>query len=358
MKKNLNLSALAVIAAALTINTSCSNDELVRELPNVREPVVFNVGVSSAPMTRAAAWATNQTVGDQWANGVVVSIYTTTNAAQDAYATYDYHTTAVDNDNTTTLSPVSSLFYWASSNEKTTAGKTVRAWSYGNSTTPAATYYNTSNTTLFTLTGTGGTAQTNHELLYGYQTGFISTNTLTLKHQLAKLIIKVWTRKYLAPTAFTIGDNSSNKIQISNTFTPPSTAGQNGTWTALTHTADGSIVVGYITPQTDLSAASSDGTNANYKAAAGTNVEADEDFAYVSSYEAIILPGNYFSKKLFFITYDGAVYAYTTPGNQAFAAGYVYTYNLKVTDSAIESAEVTITPWADGGTSNGSAELQ
>lgn len=357
MKKYLNFSALAAIAVALTVNTSCSNDEVIEEKEAyIPEPVEFKVGVGKLETTRSVT-----TIDNDWdaSTSLTIKVKVYTKDADDNMYNKTYVTSgssAATTINETSMkyismvgdgvtSDPSACFYWKSQAD----AKKIRAWTYGTATVPVTDLATngTLNTLSFDLDGTGGTAQEGKELLYVYQKYTKSTDvgnatkSLVFKHQLAKVTINVYSQKNDA--ICTIGEDvGGHKIPVTNTFTQPandtddggsaSTYGNNGSWADF---SDGTAA-GYITPRRTTT----NGTNSSELAVSADNTK----YTIKNVYEAVLLPGDYGGKYLFVINYDGAKYAYIPEATHVLAIGNHYTYNIIVRDAALE-VTAAIQPW-------------
>lgn len=369
MKKSiLQFSVIAAIAATMTLSTSCSSDDDVY----VPEPVVFNAGMSGLDInratTRAVSWTT---VADGWASGIKVKLYTT-EANGTTYANKTYVSNSINN--STIISGTSmyytelkaygtnpdDCFYWASTSDT----KNIRAWTYGTSDVPStdiATSGGTLNTLEFELSGTGGSAQTNKELLYCYQQYSYgdkdeATKSLVFRHQLSKVTVKVYAQQSKV-TSCTFGSNTTpatTTIPVKNTFTQPvddtgsnNTLGTNGTWTAFGDYD--AAKYGYITPQTEVTA----GTNSSDLSTSDLN----STYTVLYQYQGVLLPGDYNGKNLIEIVYDGAKYSYIPESSHVLAIGKHYTYKVIVKDAALE-VTAAIQPWTGESKGEVDANLQ
>ena len=357
MKKNLNLSALAAIAVVLTVNTSCSNDEVIEEKnAYIPEPVEFKVGVGKLETTRSVT-----TINNDWdaSTSLAIKVKVYAKDADDNMKNKIYVTSGSSAETTineTSMKYISMVgdgvasdptacFYWKSTSD----AKRIRAWTYGTSTAPETDLATsgTLNTLAFGLDGTGGTAQAGKELLYVYQKYTkstdegVATKSLVFKHQLTKVTVNVYSQKNDA--ICTIGEDvDGHKIPVANTFTQPandtddggsaSSYGTNGSWSAFSE----STTVGYITPRHTTT----NGTHTGDLSVATDNTK----YTKKNVYEAVLLPGDYNSKYLFVINYDGAKYAYIPDASHVLGLGNHYTYNIIVRDAALE-VTAAIQPW-------------
>ena len=372
MKKYLNLSAFAAIAVALTVNTSCSNDEVIEEKDAyIPEPVEFNVGVGKLETTRSVA-----TIGNDWdaSTSLAIKVKVYAKDADDNMKNKIYVTSGSSAETTineTSMKYISMVgdgvasdptacFYWKSTSD----AKRIRAWTYGTSTAPETDLAteSTLNTLAFGLDGTGGTAQAGKELLYVYQKYTKSTDvgdatkSLVFKHQLAKVTVNVYSQKNDA--ICTIGEDvDGHGIPVANTFTQPAndtddggaestnTYGTNGSWADFTL----NTTVGYITPRHTTT----NGTHTGDLSVATDNTK----YTKKNVYEAVLLPGDYNGKYLFVINYDGAKYAYIPDASHVLAIGNHYTYNIIVRDVALE-VNAAIQPWNTNNQGDKNAILQ
>lgn len=394
MKKYLKLTVFAAIAAALTINTSCTNDEAIDVGQAIHEPMVLGIGMHNplaVTRTTGTSVAWGGTITDAWVNDAVVYVWTL-DAGQTAgnESVKDYKTSAsatgtsegtsgsdINQDgtsdgtmNTTRLiqntSGASNTFYWGS----TTETKTIRAWSYGTTNTMTSTEYQHYEKASGTDKGSFSvmTDQTinNDEFLYAYgdvpytgranvldATPTPGTPTyLVFRHQLARINLKIKSKKqftasdgctlgrvvYNTPGDATSGENPIYKVPVTNTFLAPSTKNTGDVaWDAFTATnvATGK---GVITPREQ-------------------GFGSDESEYKVINYSAVVLPGDYNGYELFVINYDGATYVYKPNAAHNITLGNQYAYTITIGDQGLE-VSATIKPWSTGTPVSDNAVLQ
>lgn len=338
MKKSiLQFSVIAAIAASMTLTTSCSSDDSAEAY--VPEPVSFNIGLNTMKAsTRTLASSDWFTVDDKWDNGMLVGIKT--KDADNTEKTKTYVTSSAST-NTAQLNGsdlTNNTFFWKNKTET----KTVTAWSFGNKkeavTTDPVNQLFTINTDQSTKHVGSSDNPVDHELLYAYQQSVQYTDnskSLTLYHQLAKIVVKFVTEKEDKITECTFGHDDD--LPLTGTFSAPTKAADHTTTgTAYSDwTFDGSGTKGVVTPRYEGKDSNDD---------AGTTSQ----YPYKQTFSGILIPGIYSDINLFYLTYDGTQYAYketTTAANVTFNAGYVYTFIVKVGSEKLSIASATISPW-------------
>lgn len=337
MKKYLNLTALAAIAAALTFTACSSNEELANEPPFEPTPVSFNAGFKSMAVTRTQVSATAQpttgnfSIDDKWNTGNVLALYMHDADSKWYLKSYTTGSSASENAAATLTAAGTDAtkdFYWKNTSEV----KIFEAYSFGTNDpiangTAVTDADNTTagGVTIAKFSVNSDQSESNKEFLYNY--GAIkydansNTKEIKLNHQLARIDIVL-----ITPKSYTLGDaaarasvdkqitigNADSKIALAGTFAKPTafttylgssptvedlTKTDKGTWTPSVDNGD----QGYITPRVLVAeAAISDNTYG-----------AENNGKYVTTYSAVVVPQDFFNKKMFVITYDGATYAYT-----------------------------------------------
>lgn len=395
MKKYLNLTTIAALLAALTLNTACTKEDATEDIGQpIHEPMALGVGIGGMKITRAhtdVPWAGSMI--DNWLANALVTIHTTdAGAVSPSAKTYkvtnvnntDTEPSATDtnldgnnNDTYVTAKLVANgtgagdTFYWGS----TTENKVIRAWSYG-TTDDLSSDYSSTTADACTYTLTTDQTSSSKEFLYAYKTinytgRSETTGTptyLVFKHQLARIDLTIKSKKQFHATNdyCTLGSTAggatdADKIPVINKFAAPTnetsaTAGEGDvTWTDFWYDHDsdggtpkiinpGNVTLGAITPREK-------GEDTNTGADAST-------YPYLTKYSAVVLPGEYKDLKLFVINYDGAVYVYKPSLSEVLAAGNIYAYTITITDQGL-NVSATIKPWSDaGGSYGGSAVLE
>lgn len=351
MKKSiLQFSVIAAIAASMTLTTSCSSDDSAEAY--VPEPVSFNIGLNTMKAsTRTLAAASNWlTVNDEWGDGMLVGIKT-----KDADNVEKTKTYVTSNSSTYTAqlngSGLTNTFYW----QNKTEDKSVTAWSFGNKKEAVATDPVDHDFTINTDQSTKHVESTDdlvdHELLYAYQQSVKytdGTKSLTLYHQLAKIIVKFVTEKEDGITECHFGYN--NDLPLTGTFSAPSLGSDHTSAGTLysNWTFKGDGTKGVVTPRYHGKDSNDDpGTSSQYQ--------------YRQTFSGVLIPGNYSDINLFYLTYDGTAYAYkeTTDATKVtFKAGYVYTFIVKVGSEKLSIASATIYSWDTGSSPTVDAVLQ
>lgn len=354
MKKSiLQFSVIAAIAASMTLTTSCSSDDSAEAY--VPEPINFNASLGNMDVTSGRASSRAQvvttavpltTIDEKWDKDYTIGIWTT-DADGNTYLK-SYEVSGTGNTATENITPTNTtstgMFYWRT---KSDCHKFI-AYSYGDKTTITAGQQAEPTFTNFTVVSDQSTG-TNKELLLtvGYLNYGTAAKTITLGHQLAQLIVTVTTKKdpVSANLQLQIGDDD---IAVSGNFTVPTPSAPSpaaddldanyGSWSAGTQNAT-------IIPRVKTVKAGSDGN-------------------YTVTYAAVVIPQNFVNKKLFKISYDGAVYVYTgkssgTPNdNLSTQVGQKITYNISLENSDINVTQATIAPWGTVNKGDQTAELQ
>lgn len=211
-------------------------------------------------------------------------------------------------------------------------GETIslRAWSDGKTTTPAAAV--DPDGQLFTIETTQ--AGSVRELLYSpaadysYVTASGAIN-IPLYHQLARIVVNIRDDATGTPTlaAVTLGSATGGKLPVSGTFTKPTSGNNFGSW-AVASEATQSMHWGVITPKAETAAT-----------------------GYDYTYSAVAIPGGpteyAAGGKLINITIGSETFSYEVPaGGITLAAGKQYNYNITVKNQTI-NVETVITDWND-----------
>jgi|GEM_PF-5949579 len=419
MKKYLNLSFFAAIAAMMTF-TACTSEDAIEEKTYVPEPVRFSVGMDNMTVsrtTRAQAsntavpgtGASNWSIDNLWNTDDIIALYM--RDADGKWYSKSYKTaksTLVTDEVALTknVSDVTGDFYW----KNTTELKIFEAYSFGttdliSNTASNAGIDDATNTTNLGInassvfnpievpTDQSVDADANKkEFLYTYgaikyNTTGANDKTIKLNHQLARIdIVLIAPKSNFTSTSgkqtsadkkVTIGRSSTDplkksEVSIKGNFAKPAgftdgtnivytpsaedlniTAAAIGSWSPLT----GSGNEGVITPRVleaerEITSSSSD--VATYGSG---NVG-----KFVTKYSAVVIPQDFDGKKMFFIEYDGAEYAYdgsTANDNLSGGAGKKYTYTISISEQNLV-VKATIADWTTDAstTKNGTAALQ
>lgn len=398
MKKYLNLTFLAAIAAMMAF-TACTNEDAIEEKPYVPEPVRFSVGMDNMTVSRTTrtqasntavpgTGASNWSIDNLWNTDDIIALYmhdADGNWYSKSYKTAKSSSAADEVTLTKNVSDVTGDFYW----KNTTELKIFEAYSFGTTTSIAngsaiTDAVNTTNggldeSTLFNAIEVPADQSVDadankKEFLYTY--GAIKYNTSTtpgandktikLNHQLARIdIVLIAPKSYYTSNAakkasadktITIGKDGTtpSKIALKGAFTkptglatwlstPPSaedlTKTDKGSWTPSNASAD----QGVITPrvlEAEKELTSSD--EATY--GSGTAGK------FATKYSAVVIPQDFNGVKMFAITYDGAEYAYTgTTANDDLrgGAGKKYTYTVSIEEKKL-IVKATIADWDTG----------
>lgn len=422
MKKYLNLSFFAAIAAMMAF-TACTNEDALEGKNYVPEPVRFSVGMDNMTVSRTTraqqsdtaipgtgAGASNWSIDNLWNTNDIIALYM--HDADGKWYSKSFKTakSSLATDEvalTKNVSDVTGDFYW----KNTTELKIFEAYSFGTTTSISNTASNAGIDDATNTTNLGIDASTvfsaievptdqsvdadanKKEFLYTY--GAIKYNTSTtpgandktikLNHQLARIDIVLIapksyftsdaTKKTSADKKVTIGRSSTDplkksEVSIKGNFVKPTgftdgtnivyaptaedlniTAAAIGSWTALT----GSGNEGVITPrvlETEKELVAAD--EATY--GVGTAGK------FATKYSAVVIPQDFNGKKMFFIEYDGAEYAYdgsTANDDLSGGAGKKYTYTISISEQNLV-VKATIADWTTdaGTTKSGTAALQ
>ena len=318
-----HLFLIIATSGILWSTTSCSGDDGFvvasdrdQEVPislSVNVGALQNPDVSTRGYTNGVAYNSGYTFGA----GDIVTIGISGNGTSGRSTTEEvkqYHITP----STGALTYIGSAiddYVWCG----TTETISLRAWNYGNASTPAADPVGN----VFTIVPNQNTAATADvkELLYspattyGYTTSSIN---IPLYHQLARLIINLKSEKTVS--SITLGNND---VPTSATF--GYTSGDYGTWS--NHGDLGTII-----PKNETTITGFDKTCS-----------------------AILIPGNQADYPdgalfLYIVTTDGGGdtnYAYAILlGEDGFEPGKQYTYDITIIQHQLSVTSVTITPWA------------
>lgn len=403
MKKYLNLTFLAAIAAMMAF-TACTNEDAIEEKPYVPEPVRFSVGMdnmtvshttrtqaSNAAVPGTGAGASNWSIDNLWNTDDIIALYM--HDADGKWYSKSYKTakSSLATDEVTLTKNVSDVtgdFYWKNTDEL----KIFEAYSFG-TTTSIANGSAIDDATNTSAGGLGGSTLFNaievpadqsidadankKEFLYTY--GAIkydktsttnNTKVIKLNHQLARIDIVLIapksyyttdaTKKASADKTITIGKGgtSPSKIALKGAFTKPSglatwlatpptaedlTKTDKGIWSASTDPAD----QGIITPR--VLEVEKEITSSDAATYGSGNVG-----KFVTKYSAVVIPQDFNGVKMFAITYDGAEYAYTgTAANDDLSggAGKKYTYTVSIEEKKL-IVKATIADWDTGTLTN------
>lgn len=391
MKKYLNLTAIAALLAALTLNTACNKEDATEDIGQpIHEPLILGIGIEKAVVTRAYTDLPDSTLKNTWQNGILVKVNTTeadgTTNATKAYVTYNTGTvdeTAVgvgdvntngDAAETTVskttigaesggVSDASKWFFWNNTTEK----KTIKAWTFGRlaaNSEASGTAAALNNAVDFKADGGTYTLPTDQtavatgqiaDFLYAHQditygqnsTSIDSTHYIRFKHQLALVDLIITTKKgatYVRACTFGDGNTSLLGVPVSATFAIPAKNPNPYTGTETDADKEANNYGTFTTP--------------TYGTVTPRDLGSSDDAVTKKKYSAVLIPGDYYNDtKMFKITYDGTSYVYKGKPTDILKAGYHYTYNIEITDVGL-TVTATIKPWVDTVGRNGSAVLE
>ena len=368
MKKYLNYSFLAAIAATMTLFTSCSKDDGVEAY--VPEPVQFSVGVgnlsvSGGTRTQASdtetAWTSS--IDGKFAVNDIVHIWTTDADGHYYRKAYKVSAAAANAADPNTLTAndagATGSFYWGNKTEY----KPYEIYSFGKAAVGDSTNTTAAQTpddvrkSYFCEVPADQTAVANAiEFMFGYGTLYYGTSAKALKvsHQLARIDVKLVTKKNnVAVDKNTSGTSiTSMPALTSETFSLTigwNTMHRKGLFSAPNYTAISTGAADDIKGET---------ANTGTWAAAATPVqgtitprvlkaqcynETNENFE--TTYSAVVIPQSFQNKDMFTVEYDGATYIYHTPDSEFnIEAGKHYIYTVTIEDSSI-SVTVAIQNW-------------
>lgn len=337
MKRN-RLFLIIATTVVLGCTTSCSRgDDIAATDGEHRTPISFNVGIGSAatPDVTTRGYTTGEAYnsGYTFQAGDIVTIgITGVSGSSRSTETEDikqYTVAEGTSPRTMTYSKdadgVSRYgFDWLSQSERVS----IRAWGYGNGTTPATDPHNAS----FSISTTQNTDASIKELLYSPADNYDNGNiNIPLYHQCARIVVKINDDKAGTPTIadITIGhDSEGNKIPTSGTFAKPG-SGNLGSWSS-----QGNLDV--ITPKLETTVTGYD---------------------YI--YSAVVIPGDgtiyQANKRLINIKIGEEWFVYRLPSATPIEPGKQYTFDITVKNQTI-NVETSITDW-NAVTSTPSAQL-
>ncbi len=207
-------------------------------------------------------------------------------------------------------------FYWKSQSEEVN----IRAWSYGDGSTSTADPDGRS------LTLPKDQSSGYQELLYSplqenisYATGH-SGISLTMYHQLARIVVNVVYESGSSLTSIRIGDGSAT-IPRTATFHKPATGNTIGSWDDFGTETD------QIIPKEETA----------------------------NTYSAVLIPWTYAANtKLFVIKIDNGTYVYKLDDDFELEAGTQYSYTVTVNKTGLSVTSATVSAWGNGAETNAS----
>ena len=338
--KRSSLFLIIATAAALGCTTSCTqgDDRAVADGAHGM-PISFNVGIGTASVpdvtTRGYTTDYAHNSGYTFLATDVVSIGITGVSGSSRSTTSEeikqYTVAAGTGQQSLTYSKdangsTTQGFDWLSQSETVR----IRAWSYGNSDTPATDPDGHS----FAISTTQGSDTSIQELLYSPSTNYPYGNIIIpLYHQLARVVVNITGTIYsdVTVTGVTIGDDN---IPTSGTFTKPTGSNKYGTWPA--QSGNGSVSAKQCTTtSTDL-------TN-NKATYAAVIIPYDGTAGSATYYKA--------NDKFIVINTNQGTYSYKIPASGInFQPGNQYTFNI--TNLNQIDLNVTVTAWTDDSTNS------
>lgn len=307
---------------------SCSQDEVVTNDGDQKDPISFNVNVGTLPapdVTTRGYTTTSAETGYTFSGGEYMAVGLTHTSGSEVIKQYSVGlgssgnnalTYQKESDGTTT----GYTFDWLSTSETVT----IRAWSDGKTTTASTPVADPDGQPFTVETTQTGDVK---ELLYSPATSYAYTTSainIPLYHQLARIVVTIVRANTSTPiSSVTIGHNSTgNRVPIIGTFAKPTGTGVNyGTW-SVTSEATQSTHWGVITPKEETAG---------------------------SVYSAVVIPGGATeypaNTRLFNITIGSEVFAYKIPtGGLTLEAGKQYNYTITVENMGI-TVTSNITDW-------------
>lgn len=321
------LFLIMATAVVLGSTLSCSQNEVVTNDGDQKDPISFNVNVGTLPEPEVSTrgYSTSQAPnGYTFTGGEYVCVGITGDGVVRPADEIKQYTVAAGNSGGNALTyqkdangtSSSAGFSWLSKSETVT----IRAWSDGKTTTAAPAVDPDGQPFTVETTQTGDVK----ELLYSPATSYAYTSAINipLYHQLARIVVTIVRANTSTPiSSVTIGHNST-PVPITGTFTKPGAGVNYGTWSVT-----GSDV---ITPKEETAG---------------------------SVYSAVVIPGGATeypaNTRLFNITIGSEVFAYKIPtGGLTLEAGKQYNYTITVENMGI-TVTSNITDWDAGSYSPG-----
>ena len=380
MKSRLFL-IIATLVGLGSMTTSCSWDDDLVVAPNdgdQKTPISFNVNIGSLPDPEVTTrgYSDPKAAGDYyfWANDVVaIGIQGVSGSVRDKNAEVVKKYNVEKGSATSTLD----LTYLSESDDSsgypfdwlgTSEVVSLRAWSYGNSSTPATapegrTFEIATNQEV-DITDADGKRGSIKELLYGARANYqnASSINLPLYHQLSRIVVHV---KNQLPSTTTIESVSigNNNLPISATFSAP-TGDTYNTWL---YKSGYYVKVTTPTNTTDTRDKDETAKDANVYGSWKSYGAADQSITpkewaagdvpsgYDHSYSAVMLPNTYATNTDFIdIKLDGVTkhYIYKLGAATTFKPGRQYTFYITLLDEIRFTVSVAVSAWntTDGAT--------
>ena len=322
------LFLIMATAVVLGSTLSCSQNEVVTNDGDQKDPISFNVNVGTLPapdVTTRGYTTTSAETGYTFSGGEYMAVGLTHTSGSEVIKQYSVGagssgnnalTYQKESDGTTT----GYTFDWFSTSENVT----IRAWSDGKTTTASTPVADPDGQPFTVETTQTGDVK---ELLYSPATSYAYTTSainIPLYHQLARIVVTIVRANTSTPiSSVTIGHNSTgNHVPIIGTFAKPTGTGVNyGTW-SVTSEATQPTHWGVITPKEETAG---------------------------SVYSAVVIPGGATeypaNTRLFNITIGSESFAYKIPtGGLTLEAGKQYNYTITVENMGI-TVTSNITDW-------------
>lgn len=333
-----------IIATTIALGciTACSQDDAVVFDESPKTPISFNVGfgILPSPDVSTRGYTTTQAVGGYTFSGgeymaiAVTGKGVTTRSTTEVVKQYSISAGNSGNNALTYQKDAdgtskTDAYHWLSNTETVS----IRAWSDGKTTTPAAALAADPDGQAFTIESTqSGDVK---ELLYSpakdytnsdtNSDGIADTQEISLYHQLSRIVVNVKDDADGSPTiaAISIGhDSDGHRVPKTGTFAKPTSGNNYGTWSGQTN-------LGTITPKLETTATS----------------------GYEHTYTAVVIPGGTTfypaGMKLINITIGGENFSYTIPaGGITLNSGKQYNYNITVKNRAI-ILTISVTAWTN-----------
>lgn len=313
MKYRLFLITATTVVLGSTL--SCSQNEVVTNDGDQKDPISFNVNVGTLPapdVTTRGYTTTSAETGYTFSGGEYMAVGLTHPSGSEVIKQYSVGagssgnnalTYQKESDGTTT----GYTFDWLSTSETVT----IRAWSDGKTTTAAPAVDPDGQPFTVETTQTGDVK----ELLYSPAASYAYTTSainIPLYHQLARIVVTINRANTSTPiSSVTIG-HISTPVPITGTFTKPGAGVNYGTWSVadeITQPTHWDV----ITPKVETAG---------------------------SVYSAVVIPGNATvypaDTRLFNITIGSEVFAYKIPtGGLTLEPGKQYNYTITVENMGI-----------------------
>lgn len=334
------MAALVVLSSTLI---SCSRDDVLAVAPHDREqktPISFNVNIGLLPVpeisTRGKTISYARNSGYTFSDGDCLCVAITgtgsPRTATEEKKLYNYNSSS---EKWEYASGGTNNYEYQWYNE--TESVTLRAWSFGNSTTTET----EPSGQLFAVSQTQDSDPDINELLYLKPSArsFAENNgevAIPLRHQMARIVVNITREGTSGATVSSvkIGDDSDgNRIPIKGTFTPPS-ATDYGTWATVAYSLENAVHYGVIAAKQETAEPNNEYTYSAVVIPAGTN-------RYTAGMKLINIKLG---------TGDAAeAFSYFIPaGGITLKAGMQYNYNITVKNQAISVTGCTITDWGNG----------